>query len=129
MPTLEQANTYHAARQNLAWASLDPVLAVTLLTDAEDYIRATYPVRTDLTDDEQRMFDSLVCRLADAFRTSPPEVAATEKIKKESKELAGMKKETEFEARSSDPYPYITVMVRSFLRSTPGITMGKLVRL
>lgn len=128
MPTIEQANTYHAARRNLAWASLDPVLAVALLIDAEDYIRATYPVRTDLTDDEQRMFDSLVCRLADVFRTTPPEVATGDKIKKESKELAGMKKETEFEARSSDPYPYITVMVRAFLRTAPSVHFGRMTR-
>lgn len=128
MPTIEQANTYHAARQNSAWAGLADPLKAALLTDAEDYILATYPVRTDLTPDEQQKFDSLICRLAGVFLTTPPEVATGDKITKESKELAGMKKETEFEARSSDPYPYITVMVRAFLRTTPSVYMGKLVR-
>lgn len=128
MPTVEQFKAYHNARQNLALAALPDSQIIALLEDAEDYIRATYPVRDDLTPDEQRMFDSLICRLAGAFVSSPPEVATGDKIKKESKELAGMKKETEYEARSSDPYPYITVMVGAFLRSTPSVTMGKLVR-
>lgn len=128
MPTLEQANNYHAMRQNAAWAGLADPLKAALLVDAEDYILATYPVRTDLTADEKTRFDSLVCRLAGVFLTTPPEVAAGDKIKKESKELAGMKKETEFEARSSDPYPYITVMVRAFLRTAPSVHFARMTR-
>ena len=128
MPTVQQSRTYHAARKNLAWAALDDIQVAALLADAEDYIRATYPLRNDLTPDEQRMLDSLICRLAGVFLDNPPEVTSGDKIKKESKELAGMKKETEFEARSSDPYTYITLMVQSFLRTTPSVTMGKLVR-
>lgn len=128
MPTIEQANTYHAARQNTAWAGLADPLKAALLVDAEDYILATYPVRTDLPPDEMEKFDSLICRLAGVFLTTPPEVATGDKIKKESKELAGMKKETEFEARSSDPYPYITVMVRAFLRMAPSVHFGRMTR-
>jgi hypothetical protein len=126
MATLEQANSYNAVRGNENWSDLDTPVAVALLQDAEDYIRAVYPVRSDLTIDEQRIFDGIVCRLAAIFQSKPPQVDAVASIKKESKEGAGFKKEVEYNAASDDPYPYITAVIRPFLQSASrsGIYVG-----
>lgn len=131
MATLEYANTYNEIRGNEDWADLDPAPARALLTDAEDYIRSAYPIRTVLDADEQRVFDGLVCRLAAIFQKHPPAVAGTQAIKKESKEGVGFKKETEYVAASSDPYPYLTAVIRPFLQtasSASGFAIGRLIR-
>lgn len=128
MATLAQSLTYHAIRQNEDWSELDPAFASALLQDAEDYIRLSYPIRSDLTADEQRVLDGIVCRLADVFRATPPQVAATAAVKKESKELAGMKKSLEYADAPTDPYPYITAVLRPFIARAPTIAMGRLVR-
>ncbi len=119
MATLEQANAYNTIRGNDAWSKLASPAATALLIDAEDYIRA-YGIRANLTDDEQRMFDNIVCRLAAIMQTKPPQVAAAPTIKKESKEGAGFKKEVEYVAAASDPYPYITAVIRPFLQGVTG---------
>lgn len=123
MATLEQANTYQAIRENDDWAELAPALATALLQDAEDYIRGTYPVRPDLTLDEQQRFDAIVCRLAGIFQTKPPQDTAAPAIKKEAKEGAGFKKEVEYAETGSDPYPYITAVIRPLLRTASGATL------
>lgn len=129
MATLEFANAYHAARQNTTWDDLDAVTARALLQDAEDYIRSVYSVRTTLTTEEQRIFDGIVSRLAAQFQTKPAPVDAKPAIKKESKEGAGFKKETEYTEVSGDPYPYVTAALRPFLIvATSGVVMGRLVR-
>lgn len=128
MATLEQANTYHAVRQNEDWLELDPGLATALLSDAEDYIRTTYSLRVIQTPDEQRIFDGIVCRLADLFRTSPPAVAGKAALKKESKEIMGLKKSVEYADAPSDPYPYVTAMLSLFIVKPAGVTMGRMVR-
>ena len=119
MATLEQANTYNELRGNELWSDLEAAQARALLQDADDYVRGVYgPIRTDLTTDEQRMFDGIVCRLASIFQTKPPAVAATAAIKKESKEGANIgKKETEYFEGPSDPYPYITAVIAPFRRA------------
>jgi hypothetical protein len=130
MATLEQASIYNTARGNTAWATLNSPLATALLQDAEDYIRSVYPVRSGLTADEQRLFDGIVCRLASIFQTKPVQVAAAAAIKSEKKEGAGFKKEVEYADAGSDPYPYVTAVVRPLLVSTGtgGFTIGRLVR-
>jgi hypothetical protein len=127
MATLEQSNTYNEVRGNEAWSELSAAQARALLSDAEDYIRGTYPVRASLTEDEQRMFDGLVCRLASIFQNDAPALnSAAPSIKKEVKEGAGFKKEVEYEARPSDPYPYITAAIRNLLvSSTAALYQGK----
>lgn len=128
MATLEQATAYNELRGYEDWSELPDAQAAALLQDAEDYIRTAYRVRSDLTAGEHRVFDNIVCRLAAMFQTKPPQVAATPAIKKESKEGAGFKKEVEYVAVGSDPYPYITAVIGSFLRpETPtgsGVYMG-----
>ncbi|UYY77498.1 hypothetical protein [Sphingomonas sp. R1] len=130
MATVTFANSYNTARGNTAWSNLDTTEASALLQDAEDYIRSVYKVRTNLTTDEQRIFDGLVCRLAATFQTDPAPVAAPQAVKMEKKELAGMKKETEYFQSNTDPYPYITATIRPFLVATTATTVsfGKLVR-
>ncbi|MBD8699281.1 hypothetical protein IFT54_05555 [Sphingomonas sp. CFBP 13714] len=131
MATLEQATTYNEIRGNEAWADLDAPQAAALLIDAEDYIRSAYPIRSSLDADEQRVFDGLVCRLAAIFQKQPPAVAGAQAIKKESKEGAGFKKETEYVAAPSDPYPYLTAVIRPFLRTattSAGFAIGRLIR-
>lgn len=127
MATLNQANLYHAVRDNTAWGNLDPSKAEALLQDAGDYIRSRYSVRAVLTTDEQRLLDQAVYRLAGIFQTNPPAGAAMPSIKSEKKELAGMKKEVEYNPADPDPYPYITAIVRSLLRADTSHTvlMGK----
>lgn len=128
MATLTQANTYNAIRRNADWDELDTDEAEALLQDAEDYIRSVYAVRTDLAVEEQRIFDGIVCRLAAIFQKNPPPVDAAPAIKKESKEGAGFKKSVEYADGSSDPYPYITAVIRPFLQtkygSGPGVYVG-----
>lgn len=117
MATLEQSNTYNEVRGNEEWSELPAAQARALLQDAEDYIRGAYSIRSNLTEDEQRTFDGIVCRLAAIFQNKPPQVDATASIKKESKEGAGFKKEVEYNAASSDPYPYVTAALRSLLQA------------
>lgn len=123
MATLEQANIYNALRQNEQWSELDESLARALLQDAEDYIRSVYDIRPNLTMEEQRIFDGLVCRLASIFVTRPPQVDAVPTIKRESKEGAGFKRETEYNPTGSDPYPYITAALRPFLVTSSGASV------
>jgi len=117
MATLEQATTYNTARQNEEWSELEPEQARALLQDAEDYIRTVYPIRSNLDVDEQRIFDSVVCRLASLFQFKPPAVADSPAIKKESKEGVGFKKSVEYADGGTDPYPYVTAVLRPFLRT------------
>jgi hypothetical protein len=129
MATLEQSNTYNEVRGNEGWSELSAAQARALLQDAEDYIRGAYPIRSDLTENEQRTFDGIVCRLAAIFQNKAPQVDATPSIKKESKEGAGFKKEVEYNAAPSDPYPYVTAAVRLLLVTRTGsLIMGRLVR-
>lgn len=127
MATLDQANLFHAVRDNTAWGNLDPSKAEALLQDASDYIRSRYGVRSVLTNDEQRLLDQAVYRLAGIFQTNPPAGAAMPSIKSEKKELAGMKKEVEYTSADPDPYPYITAIVQPLLRAAASYTvlMGK----
>ncbi len=132
MATLEQAAAYNELRGYEDWSELPASQARALLQDAEDYIRTVYkPIRPDLNVDEQRMFDNIVCRLAAIFQTKPPQVAAEPAIKKESKEGVGFKKEVEYVAADSDPYPYITAVIPLFRLSVTtgnGFVIGRLVR-
>jgi hypothetical protein len=107
--------------RDASWSNLDTTEATALLQDAEDYIRSVYKVRTNLATEEQRIFDGLVCRLAAAFQTNPPSIAAPQTVKMEKKELAGMKKETEYFQGDTDPYPYITANIRPFLDNSDAI--------
>lgn len=132
MATLAQANAYNTARGNTRWSELDAEPATALLQDAEDYIRSAYaPIRDDLTIDEERIFDGLVCRLASVFQINPPQVASAPAVKKQTSELKGMKKEVEYEAAASDPYPYVTAVIGRFVAkpaAVPPVTMGRLRR-
>jgi hypothetical protein len=120
MPTIEQALAYNAARKNEAWLDLTNAAANALLQDAEDYIRGAYPIRSDLSIDDYRMFDGIVCRLASIFQTNPPQVVNRPALKVDIKEGAGFKKEQEFFEVGSDPYPYITAVIRPFLQRETG---------
>lgn len=131
MATLEQAQTYNTLRGNELWEELDDPVAAALLQDAEDYIRGAYPVRANLTNEEQRTFDGIVCRLASVFQVTPPAAAASPAIKKESKEGVGFKKEVEYVAAGSDPYPYVTAILRGLLATasvSSGFAIGRLIR-
>lgn len=131
MATLEQARSYNTLRGNELWKGLDNAVAAALLKDAEDYIRGAYPIRAILSDSEQRTFDGIVCRLASVFQVTPPAVAASPAIKKESKEGVGFKKEVEYVAAGSDPYPYVTAILRGLLATasaSSGFTIARLVR-
>ncbi len=133
MATIEQARSYHVARgTGEEWENLDTVTAKALLSDAEDYVRS-FPIRSDLTVDEQRILDGLVCRLALIFHTNPPQFAAAATIKKQVKEGAGIGKlEVEYNAPSSDQYPYVTTLINRLLvkRSSElgGMSFARLVR-
>jgi hypothetical protein len=131
MATIEQAQIYNAVRQNIEWENLTPTQARTLLTDAEDYIRSVYKIRPNLTAEEGRMFDQLVCRLAATFQTNPPHAAPAPAIKSKSSGLGSMKSEVEYFEASSDPYPRITALVRPFLvrePSTGGVRISRMSR-
>lgn len=130
MATLEQSNTYNEVRGNEDWSELSAAQARALLQDAEDYIRGVYPIRFNLTEDEQRTFDGVVCRLASIFQKKPPQVDAVPAIKKEAKEGAGFKKETEYTVVTGDPYPYVTAVLKPLYRTlaTNGFSIGRLVR-
>lgn len=129
MATLEQANTYNEVRGNELWSDLEPAQVRALLADAEDYIRSVYPIRSDLDATEQRIFDGVVCRLAGIFQTKPPAVAGTPAIKKESKEAAGFKKSVEYADTPADPYPYVTAVLRPYLRTASGSASFQIARL
>lgn len=126
MATIEQATIYNTVRKNEQWDMLTPNAAQALLTDAEDYIRNAYSIRSYLTADEGRILDSAIYRLAATFQTIPPQVANTAALKSEKKEGAGFKKEVEYFAASGDPYPYITALVSRLQdRPAPGLFIGK----
>lgn len=131
MATLEQSNTYNEVRENEDWSELSAAQARALLQDAEDYIRGRFPIRSGLSENDQRIFDGLVCRLAAIFQKHPPQGAAQATIKKESKEGAGFKKEVEYNPTGADPYPYITAVIGPFLctpSNTGGFAIARLVR-
>jgi hypothetical protein len=131
MPTIEQAQAYNFARKNELWEELTPTQALVLLQDAEDYIRGAYDLRVSLTLEEGRILDNAICRLAATFQSTPPQVANNAALKRESKEGAGFKKETEYFAATGDPYPYITALMRALVKapsSTGGIRISRMAR-
>ena len=131
MATLQQATAYNTARGNTAWATLDSTRATALLEDAEAYILGTYAIRTNLTVEEKARFDNIVCRLAATFQASPPQTADAATVKRTVLEGEGVgKKETEYFQAGSDPYPYVTAVLRAFIvqPSSGGVSIAKLVR-
>ncbi len=125
MATLEQSNTFNSVRGNDKWEDLEAAEARALLIDAEDYIRNRWSIRTDLTEDEQRRFDNIVCRLAAIFQVDPPKGASSQTVKKEVKEGAGFKKEVEYNPADVEAYPYIATVIRPFVRfDATGIYWG-----
>lgn len=130
MPTNEQAQIYNAARNNEDWLDLTPSQARALLQDAENYIRS-YPLRSNLNIDEHTLLEGLICRLASEFQKAPPQVTVAPLVKKEKSEMKGMISEVEYFAPGSDPYPYITTLLRPLLKrssSSGGVRFSRMTR-
>lgn len=132
MASIEQAAIYNKVRGNEDWEEVESEdQAKALLEDAEDYIRATYNLRTELDPNENRVLDSMIYRLAADLFSNPPSTANKAAIKKESVEGDLGKVETEYFESPIDPYPTITKLIQPLVRkdtSSAGLFIGRLIR-
>jgi hypothetical protein len=127
--TLDQVDTFHAERGNDAWAALADKRAAALL-NALDYVEQTYAPLIDDAEDHPR-YKIAVSILALRLTENPQSGVSAPVVKKEAKEGAGFKKETEFfEPVSTDPFPGVTRLFQGLTKTTtaPALVIGKLVR-
>jgi hypothetical protein len=128
---IDDANTFHAARGYTDWEALNIDEKNSALLRANDYIAIHYAIKPDLTETEQVRFAFGRFTLARALAADKTPLRATPAIKKEAKELQGMKKSVEYADTPVDPYPYVTAWLRPLapvVIATQTVRMGRMVQ-
>jgi len=110
MTTIETITAFHELRLNNDWPS-DQDDQEAALAKALDYQRAYYPVRGELTDAQQDIFDTGMALLA-LEMVSPLPIRFEAKVKSlKEASSSGASIETEYEASTGlDPFPAITAL-------------------
>lgn len=127
IPTLTDADTYHALRGNDSWEDLTDEAKTAALHRASDYISAFYSLKAEVEEDDDVLLNAITV-LAAVFATDTPAMKQDPKVVSYSEELGPIKESKTYAAGSYDPYPQVTGMMKSILRSTvSGVGIGKLV--
>lgn len=111
MSSIEAIDAFHMARKNQDWVVLDPAEKTAALFKAQDYQRAYYPVRDDLTDHERETLDIILALLAEQMMVGVA-VRQERGIKTEKLSDGEALIETVYDPAISDPFPLITALWR-----------------
>ncbi|NML04274.1 hypothetical protein [Sphingomonas sp. G-3-2-10] len=131
MADIDDANTFNAARGYTDWAALSSPVREAALVRASDYIGMRYALRDPSTGAEDTLLGTARYIIARDLATNeqPFPIRAETPVAKEAKELAGMKKSTEYGDAPADPYPLVTSLLAPLmLTTTNAVTFGRLVR-
>lgn len=125
-----EADEFNEVRGFTDWAAMTVAQKAQAMAFANDYIQQTYRIKAELSDEDENRLSAARYLLARELYRAPESLRAAVAVKKESKEGAGFKKETEFfEASSSDPFPRITSLLAPIVvtASTGGFVIGAVI--
>lgn len=125
-----KADEFNEVRGFTDWAAMSVAQKGQAFAYADDYILQVYSIKAVLTEEESNRLCVARFLLARELYRSPENLHSAAIVKKEAKEGAGFKKETEFfEPGSIDPFPRITSLLAPLAPATTqsGFVMGVIV--
>ena len=132
MADIDDANTFHSTRGYTDWSDLSLSEKSAALLRASDYIATHYTIKPDLSEAEQGRLSYGRYMLARALAADKTPLRATPAVKKEARELQGMKKSVEYADAPLDPFPTITAWLAPLapiVIAGQSVRMGRMVQL
>jgi len=120
MSDTTDADAYMAARNYTDWSDLELAEKVGFLTQAADYILASY---TFIVDDPEARNEFRAAKFILAYQLSKSPLALqhSDAIQSKEERLEGLSTEkTTYVVTSSDPYPLVTKFLRTITAQTGG---------
>lgn len=133
--SIEQADSYHQSRGNVAWATLTETQKTAALAKADDYITAYYkPFKPEVESDDPNLIIA-TSSLALELENNPVDLKAQQPLKAEEITNGDKSIKTTYQdadkAPALDPYPFVTAMLaplRVALTVPNGVIFSRMTR-